>query len=142
MQSIGTFILLLSLVSIVEIVDKPHGKYLTRTVRNQIPFEISFDLGLKIFASANVKSDHLRVASALIETSVLEVDPDSFPIAKARLEFVTLISWSLVLDYQSWTVPLFSKKYPVFLRNNNRYCLHRFCRTSLNNYSSGLYHSS
>jgi hypothetical protein len=73
-------------------------QYHTRVVRTKIPFEIGFDLDLKLWAAVNVPSDHLRVAAALIDTSVLTVDPDSLPIATAQLEFVTVIPLPLILD--------------------------------------------
>lgn len=76
----------------------------TRYVRTKIPFEVTFDLSLKLWASANVESDHLRVTGALIDTTVLTVDPDSLPIATARLEFVTVIPLPLILDSASINV--------------------------------------
>jgi hypothetical protein len=83
---------------------QPPSQTHTRYVRTRIPFEVHFDLKLKLWASANVVSDHLRIASALIETSVLEVTPDQYPIAKARFEFVTVIPAPLILDYATIAV--------------------------------------
>lgn len=78
-----------------------------RYVRNVIPFEVKFDLQLKLWDSVEVTSDHLRVAAALTDTSVLEVDPDYLPIAKAQVDFVTLIPLPLLL-----TNPLISVSDP------------------------------
>jgi hypothetical protein len=70
----------------------------TRIVRTRIPFEIHFDLDLKLWASTEVVSDHLRVASALIDSSVLTVTPDELPLGKAQLGLVTVIPSPLILD--------------------------------------------
>jgi len=76
----------------------------TRYVRTKIPFEVYFDLDLKLWALANVVSDHLRVTGALIDTTVLTVTPDSLPVATARMEFVTVIPLPLILDYATINV--------------------------------------
>jgi len=78
--------------------DNPHHiQTHTRLVRNVIPFDIHFDLDLNLWAQMNVRSPYLRKASALLETSVLEVTPDSETMARAELEFVTIIPSPLYL---------------------------------------------
>lgn len=68
-----------------------------RYVRNKIPFEVMFDLEIKLWDSVEVTSDHLRVAAAITDTTVLNVDPDYLPVAKANIDFVTLIPLPLLL---------------------------------------------
>lgn len=75
-----------------------------RYVRNKIPFEIKFDLALKLWSSVAVRSDHLRVAAAIVDSTVLNVDPDYVPIAKAQLDFVTVIPLPLILTSPTITV--------------------------------------
>lgn len=75
-----------------------------RYVRNKIPFEIKFDLVLELWNSVVVRSDHLRVAAAIIDSTVLNVDPDYVPIAKAQLDFVTVIPLPLILTSPIITV--------------------------------------
>jgi hypothetical protein len=62
-----------------------------------IPFEVCFDLELKLWSATEVLSDHLRLASAVIDSSVLEVDTDVHPLADAQLELVTVIPLPLWL---------------------------------------------
>jgi len=75
-----------------------HSFKQTRLVSTTIPFEICFNLIVKLWANTNVISDHLRVASAVIESSVLTVDVDNYPIATAQLELVTVIPLPLHLS--------------------------------------------
>jgi len=85
--------------------DNPHHiQRHTRLVRNVIPFDIHFDLDLNLWAQMNVRSPYLRKASALLETSVLEVTPDAATMARAQLEFVTIIPSPLYLHDSSIAV--------------------------------------
>ena len=70
----------------------------TRLVRNVIPFDMHFDLDLTLWAQTVVRSPYLRKASALLETSVLEVTPDAETLAKGQLLFVTTIPSPLILN--------------------------------------------
>jgi len=53
---------------------------------------------VNVWAQTNIKSNHLRVASALLESTVLSVNPGANPMATAQLEFVTVIPLPTVLD--------------------------------------------
>ena len=55
--------------------------------------------GLPLQAMAQQYVDNLRVASAVVDTSVLTVTPDTSPLATAHVEFVTVIPLPLFLDH-------------------------------------------
>ena len=74
-----------------------HIQYLTRTVKNVMPFDIHFDKALNLWSQVNVRSPYLRKATALLETSVLEVFPEQDPMARGRLEFTSIIPSPLYL---------------------------------------------
>lgn len=78
--------------------DENGEEELTRVVRNVIPFEVCFELEKRLWTTMNVSSDHLRLSSALLETSVLSVDAGASPLADALLEFVTIIPLPLFLS--------------------------------------------
>ena len=60
--------------------DKRHNiQYFTRTVKKVIPFDIHFDLDLSLWSQVDVDSPFLRKATALLEASVLEVNPTRTP---------------------------------------------------------------
>ena len=83
----------------VVVLEGDHGvQEHARLVRNVIPFEVCFDTATSLWASVRVASDHLRLTSALLESSVLAVDVDANPIADAQLEFVTTIPLPLYLS--------------------------------------------
>lgn len=86
-------------------VENPHHiQTHTRTVATKIPFEIHFATELDLWQQVEVVSNHLRVAAALLETSVLRVTPDQDPIAKSQLELVTIIPSPLTLAYGNISV--------------------------------------
>jgi hypothetical protein len=76
----------------------------TRIVRLTIPLQVCFDLKVKVWANANVVSDHLRVASAVVDSSVLDVDVDHYPMATAQVEVVTVIPLPIYLTHASINV--------------------------------------
>lgn len=78
--------------------DPHHSQEHVRYVRNKIPFEVHFGLKLKLWGATKVRSDHLRVAAAITDSSVLNVDPSQNPVvSKAQLIFVTVIPLPLML---------------------------------------------
>lgn len=84
----------------VDVTEKPeHTQTYTRTGETKIPFVIHFDLDMQMWASMDVVSAELRVAAALLDTAVLTVTPDEDPIAKAQIEFVTIIPAPLFVSY-------------------------------------------
>lgn len=103
----------------------------TRTVAIEIPFKVHFDLDLELWGLVDIKSNELRVASALLESSVFSVNPDANPIATAELEFVTVIPLPTILNNASITVDDADLSYGLTVREieSKRDCVYTqgFC---------------
>lgn len=102
------------------------GRDYLRTVRNKIPFSVTFQTQLDLSANVSVRSDTLRITPALLETSIVAVHPDRPDgiFGMARLEVLTRIPAPLILTNPGITVDqvLLQRNLTIFERVDKRDC--------------------